>query len=219
MREATGLAGTMVILGLRGNAPRRDGAQHKVFRNQGHAGAEKMARPAAGGTGAATPPSSSPRRLIPVPCARLSGALSLTRACPELAERERARAWAPPRRPHAAQVRRLEGLRNPEQGPTPERRLTVHPGRQDLQRAPQRRQSDRHHPEHRAHAARPRSRRRGRTTTAKAGQNPHRLSGPGPAALRARGTAEGVAGVPGPAQRHPRPRQKRRPGRGSRART
>jgi hypothetical protein len=37
----------------------------------------------------------------------------------------------------------------------------------------ERRQSDRHHAEHRAHAARPRSRRRGRTTAgAEARQNP-----------------------------------------------
>jgi hypothetical protein len=55
--------------------------------------------------------------------------------------------------------------------------------------------------------------------TAKAGQNSHRLSGPGQPALRARGAAEGIAGAPGPAQCGPRPRQKRRPGGGSDHRT
>jgi hypothetical protein len=57
--------------------------------------------------------------------------------------------------------------------------------------------------------------RRPTTAAAKARQNSHRLSGPGPAALRARGAAEGITGVPSPTQRGPRPRQRRHPSRGT----
>ena len=92
----------------------------------------------------------------------------------------------------------------------------VHSRRRNLRGSYQCRQSRRHHTEHRTHAARPRQDRRGRTASYRtAGKNADRLSGPGQPAIRARCAVQGIARPPGPAQRRPRPRQERRPGRGT----
>jgi hypothetical protein len=75
----------------------------------------------------------------------------------------------------------------------------------NLERAYKCRQSDRHHAEHRAHAARPRPCRRRRTTAAaRARKNSHgRSLTPGRAALRARSAAEGIAGAGRPSSTPP----------------